>query len=99
MILSRDGIFRQIDQHRRELRSLGVAQLQLFGSAVRDEAGAASDLDFLVTLKENSFDSYMDVKLFLEDLFNCSVDLVCTDAIKPALRKGILQEAVHAPGF
>jgi len=99
MILSRDGIFRQIDRHRRELRSLGVAQLQLFGSAVRDEAGAASDLDFLVTLKENSFDSYMDVKLFLEDLFNCSVDLVCTDAIKPALRKGILQEAVHAPGF
>ena len=99
MDLSRNAIFQQIDQHQHELRALGVGELRLFGSAVRNDAGTASDLDFLVTLKENSFDSYMDVKFFLEDLFQCSVDLVCEDTIKPALRLGILQEAVHAPGF
>jgi len=99
MLLSRDDVFRKIGQHRAELCELGVSQLQLFGSVVRDEAGMASDLDFLVRLKKNTFDSYMGVKIFLEDLFNCPVDLVLTDAIKPMLRKGILQEAVHAPGF
>jgi len=99
MRLSRDEVFRQIDQHQAKLRELGVSQLQLFGSVVRDEAGVASDLDFVVRLKKNSFDSYMDIKLFLEDLFSCSVDLVFADAIKPSLREGILQEAVHTPGF
>ncbi len=99
MLLSRDEVFWQIGQHQVELRALGVSQLQLFGSVVRDEAGMASDLDFLVTLKENSFDSYMEVKHFLEDLFSCSVDLVLPDTIKPALQTAILQEAVHAPGF
>jgi len=99
MHFSRDEIFRQIDQHRSALRKLGVAKLQLFGSAVRDEAESASDIDFVVSLEENSFNSYMDIKLFLEDLFCCPVDLVLADTIKPLLRTGILQEAVHAPGF
>ena len=41
----------------------------------------------------------MDLKLFLESLFGRSVDLVLADAIKPALRRKILAEAVHAPGL
>ncbi|NOY30239.1 MAG: nucleotidyltransferase [Planctomycetes bacterium] len=99
MLLSRDEVFWQIDQHQVKLRGLGVSQLQLFGSVVRDEAEMTSDLDFVVSLKKNTFDSYMEVKHFLEDLFSCSVDLVLADTIKPALQTGILQEAVHAPGF
>jgi len=73
--------------------------LQLFGSAVRNESRKTSDLDFVVQLHATSFNAYMDVKLLLEDIFNCSVDLVLADAIKPQLRENILQEAIHAPGF
>lgn len=99
MLYSRDEVFRQIENSQRELREFGVEQLQLFGSAVRDESSAASDLDFVVHLSQTSFRAYMGVKLFLEDLFRCHVDLVLADSIKPRFRDTILQEAVQAPGF
>jgi len=99
MTIEREEIFASIDQHRAELRELGVRKLQLFGSAARKEQAKASDLDFLVELAENSFDSYMDVKFFLEDLFEYPVDLVLVDSVKPLLRERILEEAIDAPGF
>lgn len=81
------------------IKSLGVTELSLFGSSVRGEDTSASDLDFIVEFEKKSFDSYMDLKLFLEELFDRSVDLVLADGIKPRLRATILREAIHAPGF
>ena len=43
--------------------------------------------------------AYMDLKLFLEGLFDRPVDLVLADAIKPRLRSPILEDVVHAPGL
>ena len=96
---SQNEILKIISEHRDEICRFGVRQLGLFGSAVRGEATQKSDLDFLVEFETKSFDAYMDLKFFLEDLFSCQVDLVITDAIKPRLRESILKEAVHAPGF
>ncbi len=96
---SREEVFKTIVQHQHELRGLGVLQLQLFGSAARNESSETSDLDFVVQLETTSFDAYMDVKLLLEDTFHCSVDLVLADTIKPQLRDHILPEAIHIPGF
>jgi len=41
----------------------------------------------------------MDLKLLLERLFVCRVDLVLADSIKPRLRPIILKEVAYAPGF
>lgn len=82
-----------------KVKSFGVRSLSLFGSSVRGEETYASDLDFIVEFEKKSFDSYMDLKLFLEDLFQRPVDLVLADGIKPRLRAAILREAIHAPGF
>ena len=94
-----EEILEILGQHRQAIRSFGVRGLALFGSAARGEAGPASDLDFVVDFEKKSFDSYMDLKAFLERLFGCKVDLVVSDAIKPRLRSIILSEAVHAPGL
>ena len=99
MVASRKQIFDTLGQHHQQLRELGVCKLQLFGSSARNEATADSDLDFVVELLQNNFDSYMGVKFYLEDLFRCQVDLVLADSIKPLLREKILKEAVDAPGF
>ncbi|MCH7688562.1 MAG: nucleotidyltransferase family protein [Planctomycetes bacterium] len=96
---SQNEILKMIAEHRDEINRFGVRRLGLFGSAVRGEATQESDLDFLVEFEIKSFDAYMDLKFFLEDLFRCQVDLVIADAIKPRLRESILKEAVHAPGF
>jgi predicted nucleotidyltransferase len=63
------------------------------------EAGPKSDLDVVVELDERTFDRYMDLKLFLEELFGCRVDLVLVGSIKPRLRSAILGEAVYAAGL
>ena len=53
----------------------------------------------MVELEKKSFDSYMDLKFFLEELFDRPVDLVLADGIRPRLRAAILREAIHAPGL
>jgi len=94
-----DDIIETLAAHRDALENCGVQELALFGSCARGEAGDASDLDFVVRFERKSFDGYMDLKHFLEDVFACRVDLVIEEAIKPRLREAILREAIHAPGL
>jgi uncharacterized protein len=86
-------------QNRDRIRSFGVRSLALFGSTVRNEATATSDVDLLVEFDHKTFDNYMDLKFFLEDLFGRPVDLVLKNAVKPRLREPILAEAVRAQGL
>jgi predicted nucleotidyltransferase len=76
-----------------------VSRIGLFGSFVHGQAGADSDIDIVVDLAEPSFDHYMDLKFFLEDLFGRSVDLVLADTVKPRLKPVIKREVVYAEGL
>jgi len=96
MINAREQVLAVLDRHAQELRRLGATSLALFGSVARGEASERSDVDLLVELEPKTFDTYMDVKLFLEKALGRRVDLVLADAVKPALRSAILAEAVHA---
>jgi predicted nucleotidyltransferase len=97
--LSSDEVLSLLHFNAPKLRSLGVRSIALFGSVVRGEADESSDLDFLIDLERKTFDAYMDVKFYLEELFGRRVDLVLTDTIKQQLREAVLREAVHAAGF
>ncbi len=99
MLRTRDSILKTLEANRAAIQRYGVRSLGLFGSAARGESNSASDLDFLVELDRNSFDAYMEVKEFLEGLFNCRVDLILLDTLKPRLRQTILEETVHAAGL
>ena len=92
-------ILARLGQNAPAIRSRGVRSLGLFGSGARDSAREGGDLDFIVEFETKSFDTYMDLKAFLEGLFGCRVDLVLRDTIKPRVREAILSEAVHAPGL
>jgi predicted nucleotidyltransferase len=99
MMRTRDEVLQLLARNRDRIQSFGVRSLALFGSAVRNEATEASDLDFLVEFDRKTFDNYMDLKFFLEELLDRRVDLVLRDAVKPRLRESILSEAVHAAGL
>jgi len=73
-----------------------VVRIGIFGSFIRDEAGPESDVDILVELAEPTFDHYMDLKFFLEELFQRPVDLVMVDTLKPRLKPIIDKEVVYA---
>src|SRR5271157_4345406 len=96
---SRRSILKALADHHEEVRRFGVRSLGLFGSAARGEATATSDLDFLVELENPTFDAYMGLMEFLEELFERPVDLVLANTLKPRLRDPILRDIVHAPGL
>lgn len=77
------------------IRGFGVHTLALFGSVARDEATETSDLDFLVEFEgAATFDRYMDLKIFLEDLFEKPIDLVTKRSLKPQIRQTVLEESI-----
>ena len=74
----------------------GVLSLRLFGSVARGEAAPGSDIDVLVDFGgPPTFDQYMDLKFFLEELLQTKVDLVTESGLRPRLRPRIEEEAIR----
>ena len=72
-----------------------VETLEVFGSYIRDEQKKDSDLDILVTFKEEpSLLTFIAIENYLSDLLGVKVDLVMKDSLKPVIGKTILREAV-----
>jgi uncharacterized protein len=79
-------------------QKFGVKRIGIFGSFARGEEREDSDLDVLVVFEEGqkTFDNYMDLKFYLEDLFGREVDLVTEKALKPQLKDIIMKDVVYA---
>lgn len=88
-----------LKQHEKVIRGrFGVKRIGLFGSFARGEALDKSDVDVLVEFAEDkkTFDNFMELKFYLEELFGRDVDLVIETAIKPRLKNYIMREAAYA---
>lgn len=94
--MGRDETIKTLREHSAEIRErFGVRRLAVFGSTMRNEARADSDVDVLVEFEgDPTFDGYWNVKEFLEELLGHSVDLVTDDAVRPQLRPYIEQDLV-----
>jgi predicted nucleotidyltransferase len=99
-MLTTENVLERLDTHKNKLKSYGVKRIGLFGSLTRGEQTPESDLDILVEFErdQKTFDNYMDLKIFLEELFACNVDLVVKEALKPALKESILESVKYAAG-
>ena len=94
--MSRDEIVKSIQAHRAQLDELGVASLALFGSAARGETREDSDVDVLVQFEgRTTFDRYMDLKLFLEEILGRRVDLVTEAALRDEIRARVQQDLLR----
>ena len=97
--LTKREIKRTLLSHQNILKEYGVKRLGLFGSYVKNTADADSDIDLIVELEELSFDRYMGLRIFLEDVFEKKVDLVIADSVKPRLQPYIEKEVEYVAGF
>ena len=78
------------------LRERGITSLGLFGSVVRGEAGAGSDVDVLVDVDPAARFSLVDliaVKRLLEERLGRDVDLVTKAGLDPVVRDRVLAES------
>jgi predicted nucleotidyltransferase len=99
-IMRRSEILQNLAVHRGDLIQLGVKTLAVFGSVARDEARPDSDVDLLVEFQDKgTFDGYMDLKFYLEDLLGHPVDLVTKKSIRPKLKTQIESEAFYVQGL
>jgi hypothetical protein len=84
----RDEILRLADRH-------GARNVRIFGSVVRGDDDAASDVDVLVDMEPGR--SLLDMgglQMDLEELLGCRVDVVTERGLRRRLRARVLGEAV-----
>jgi predicted nucleotidyltransferase len=75
-------------------RQYRARKVSVFGSCVRGEMQADSDIDFLVDFEEEySLLDHAGLLVGLEDLLGCKVDVVSRRALRPFLRDTVISEA------
>ena len=94
--ITREEVIERLRSVEGEVRRLGVRRLALFGSFVRGEARADSDVDVLVEFQPDrkTFDAFLSLAELLEGVLQRRVDLVTTEALSPFIGPHILAEAV-----
>jgi predicted nucleotidyltransferase len=95
---SKEELLTIINKHQHQIRGFGVRQCGVFGSFVRSKQTAQSDIDVLVEFEPNqkTFDNFMRLAQFLEELFGRKVDLVTVESLSPYIGPHILQEVEYA---
>jgi predicted nucleotidyltransferase len=97
--MNKEQVIAILTENINKIRAFHVRSLYLFGSVVRGEATATSDVDILV-----EFEPHAHVGLFefarlqrmLSGMLGCRVDISTAEALHPALKDRILKEAIHA---
>jgi len=74
----------------------GVKRLGLFGSYVKERQKEQSDIDILVSFaRDIDLFDFVELREFLESRLHHKVDLVMESALKPTIKKHILDEVEY----
>jgi predicted nucleotidyltransferase len=77
------------------MRRRGVLRAALFGSVARAQTTATSNIDFLVEFEEGrSLLDLVGLRLDLQEVLQCDVDVATPGSLHPKLRDRILGELV-----
>ena len=96
--MNRTEAVRKLRQHTDAVKGMGATALFLFGSTVRDEAHASSDLDLFIDYDPGTRFSLIDligIKQLLEDNLSVAVDVTTRSSLHPMLRDDIEQSAIR----
>ena len=97
-VKTKEEVFTLLSQNGERLRRFGVRQISVFGSFARGEPNDESDVDILVEFEpgRESFNTFLALAEFLEELFGRRVDLLTPESLNPRFGHHILEEAEHA---
>ncbi|MEK7404152.1 MAG: nucleotidyltransferase family protein [Acidobacteriota bacterium] len=96
-VQTKEDVLKILSDNQSRLRALGVLRLGLFGSFVRGQQIADSDVDILVEFQQGqkTFDHFIRISFLLEDLLGRRVELVTPEALSPHIGPHILAEVEH----
>lgn len=77
--------------------NFGVIDLAIFGSYARNQQKKGSDVDIYVQLRKEAktFDNFMELRFYLEEMLGKKVDLLTKESIREELQQKIFTEAVY----
>ena len=95
--LSLEAVLRELRNHLPQFERLyGVTKIGVFGSVARDDASQASDVDIVYEMSRPNLFTVVHLKDELENILNCSVDLVrYRERMNPYLKKRIEKDGVY----
>ncbi len=97
-MLNKQYIFNQLTQRKSDIQQFGVQKIGLFGSYVRNEQKENSDIDILIEFEKDktTFDNFMSVCFYLDDLFTGKkVEVVTTGGLSKYIGPFILKEVEY----
>ena len=94
-------IFSRLERAVPDLRAdFGVKRIGIFGSFARGEQKRTSDVDVLVEFAHGkaTFDNFMQLAFYLEDLLSRKVDLLTVNSIDKYIRSRVESEVIWIEG-
>jgi len=84
--ITSNKIIKKLEEKKESIKKYHVKKIGVFGSFIKNKQNKNSDIDILVEFENVDFDTYMDLKFLLEDLFNRKVDLVIEKDLREELK-------------
>lgn len=94
LVENKQQIFQRLSANGKALENFGVKRFGLFGSFAKGNQHSESDIDLLVEFEpgRKSFDRFMSLSFYLEELLGRKVDLVTPESLSPHIGPKILAE-------
>lgn len=96
-IRTKEDVLDALLQNRPTIQRLGVRRLGLFGSFARGEQRKDSDIDLIVEFEpgKKTFDNFIGLSLFLEELLEHRIELVTPESLSPYIGPRILKQVEY----
>lgn len=98
MKLNKTYIISTLIFNKPKITELGISKIGLFGSYARNEQHEKSDIDIFVDFQpqKETFDNFMELCFFLDDLFQgIKVEVVTKNGLSPIIGPKILKEVEY----
>ena len=98
-VQNKESLINLILSNKNRILDFGVSRLGIFGSFVRNEANKMSDVDFYIEFfpEKKTFDNFMDLGFFLEEITGRKIELVTPQSLSPYIGPHILKEIEYVP--
>ena len=97
-MLTKQFIINTINSHKQEITKYGITKIGLFGSYARNEQTEKSDIDLFIDFdpQKETFDNFMELCFYLDDLFKgIKVEVVTKNGLSPIIGPKIIKEVEY----
>ena len=89
-----------LKEHEMEIKKrFNVRKIGVFGSYARGEENETSDVDLVVEFERPSFDNFMELTFYLEELFGRDVDILTPPGIEGIRIKEVADEILRSLAY